>query len=60
MNRHQYYVYIVTNLERTVFYTGVTNDIVQRIIEHYQNSGKEETFAGRYYCYNLIFYEEFR
>lgn len=57
---HQYYVYIVTNPERTVLYTGVTNDIVQRVIEHYSNRGIKETFAGKYYCYNLIFYEEFR
>ncbi|ANE51525.1 GIY-YIG nuclease family protein [Flavisolibacter tropicus] len=57
---HQYYVYIVTNPERTVFYTGVTNDLEQRIIEHYLNKGRRKTFAGKYYCYNLIFYEAFQ
>lgn len=54
-----YYVYIVTNPERTVLYTGVTKDLVQRLIEHYVNRGNHRTFAGRYYCYNLIFYEDF-
>ena len=55
----RYYVYIVTNPERTVLYTGITNNLQYRIIEHYQNRGQEETFAGRYYCYNLIYYEGF-
>jgi putative endonuclease len=58
--KHQYYIYIVTNPERTVFYTGVTNDLVLRIVEHWMNRGKSETFAGKYYCYNLLYYEEFR
>ncbi|MBS1654637.1 MAG: GIY-YIG nuclease family protein [Bacteroidetes bacterium] len=57
---HQYYIYIVTNPERTVYYTGVTNDLVQRIIEHWINRGKPQTFAGKYYCCNLLYYEEFR
>ena len=54
-----YYIYIVTNPQRTVLYTGVTNDLVQRLTEHYLNRGKSKTFAGKYYCYNLIYYEEF-
>ena len=58
-NKHQYYIYIVTNPERTVLYTGVTNNISQRLIEHWMNRGKPETFAGKYYCYNLIYFEEF-
>ncbi len=58
--KHSYYVYIVTNPERTVLYTGVTNDLIQRLLEHYLTRGKDKTFAGKYYCYNLIFYEEFQ
>ena len=57
---HKYFVYIVTNLERNVLYTGVTNDLEQRVLEHYLNRGRRETFTGKYYCYNLIFYEEYR
>lgn len=59
-NNHKYYVYIITNPERTVLYTGVTNDLVCRLIEHYNSRGTNKTFAGKYYCYNLIFYEEFK
>lgn len=55
-----FYVYIVTNPERTVLYTGMTSNLAQRIIEHYLNRGQEETFAGKYYCYNLIFYETYQ
>jgi putative endonuclease len=58
-NRNFYYVYIITNPERTVLYTGVTNNLAQRLYEHWLNRGKWESFAGRYFCYNLIHYEEF-
>ena len=59
-NRHEYYIYIVTNPQRTVLYIGVTNDLAIRLMEHYSNRGQFKTFAGRYYCYNLIYYETFQ
>lgn len=58
--QHHYYIYIVTNPERTVLYTGVTNDLAQRLVEHWVNRGIAKTFAGKYYCYNLIYYEDFQ
>ncbi len=54
-----FYVYIVTNPNRTTLYTGITNDLQRRLIEHYQNKGNPETFAGKYHCYQLIYYEGF-
>ncbi len=54
-----YFTYIVTNPAKTVLYTGITNDLEQRITEHYLNRGIRKTFAGRYYCYLLLFYERF-
>jgi putative endonuclease len=51
------YVYITTNPRRTVFYTGVTNDLQRRVNEHQSNKGNSSTFAGKYYCYELIYYE---
>jgi putative endonuclease len=54
-----YFTYITTNPARTVLYVGMTNDVEQRIIEHFLNRGDKKTFAGRYYCYNLIYYERF-
>ncbi len=56
----KYSVYIVTNPERRVMYTGITNDLVQRLVEHYNNRGSDQTFAGKHFCYNLIFYEDFK
>ena len=38
----------------------MTNNLQQRIIEHYLNRGKPNTHAGKYYCYNLIFFEVFQ
>lgn len=29
-------------------------------MEHYFNKALPKTFAGKYYCSNLIYYEEFR
>ncbi|MBO6523895.1 MAG: GIY-YIG nuclease family protein [Balneolaceae bacterium] len=55
----EYYVYIVTNPSRTTLYTGMTNHLERRLIEHYQNKGNKKTFAGRYFCYQLIYYEVF-
>ncbi len=54
-----YYVYITTNISRTTLYLGITNDLSRRLIEHFENRGKPKTFAGRYFCYNLIYYEEY-
>ncbi len=60
IRQHHYYVYIVTNPERTVLYTGVSNNLERRLIEHWMNRGDSKTFTGKYYCYNLIFYEEYQ
>jgi putative endonuclease len=57
---HIYYTYIVTNPSKTTLYTGVTNNLTARVIEHWLNRGKPETFAGRYFCYNVIYYETFQ
>mgnify|MGYP001801845618 CR=1 FL=1 len=54
-----FYVYITTNPGKTTLYIGVTNNLIERLIQHYSNRGNSETFAGKYYCYNLIYYEEY-
>ena len=59
MKVHDYFVYIITNTKKNVLYTGVTNDLNQRLTEHYLNRGKSNTFAGRYYCYYLLYYEHY-
>ena len=52
-----YSIYITTNQNRTSLYVGVTNNLEQRIIEHYLNKGNPSNFAGKYYCYLLVYYE---
>jgi putative endonuclease len=55
MNEKQYYVYIMTTLTNTTLYTGVTNDLRRRILEHM--SGKGSLFTKRYKIYKLVYYE---
>jgi putative endonuclease len=59
MSAGNYYVYITTNPSKAVLYTGVTNDLERRILQHYENKGDKKTFAGRYFCYKLIYFEYF-
>lgn len=59
MWNYNYYVYIIINLTKTVLYVGVTNDLTRRIFEHFENRGNPKTFAGKYSCYSLVYYEHF-
>ena len=52
-----YYVYIITNVLRTVLYIGMTNDLEQRIIEHYKQRGRKTSFTGKYNVYYLLYFE---
>lgn len=58
---YNYYVYIVTNKNKTVLYTGVTNDLTRRLWEHEQDSipFHSKTFAGKYNAYLLLYFEHF-
>lgn len=57
VNEKLYYVYILTNKIKTVVYTGVTNNLEQRIIEHYIDRIEKKTFTGKYNCHFLVYYE---
>jgi putative endonuclease len=59
MWNYNFYVYIVTNPDSSVLYVGVTNDLRRRLYEHAENKGNKNSFAGKYYCYNLVYYEHF-
>jgi len=54
---HQYYIYIVTNINDTVLYTGVTNDLNRRIFEHKHKL--VEGFTKKYHITKLVYYEVF-
>ena len=51
------YTYIISNINRTVLYTGVTSDLERRILEHKAKVGSR--FASKYNCSDLLYYEEF-
>ena len=52
----QYYVYILSNSNKNVIYTGVTNDLVRRVYEHKQHLDKT-SFTSRYNVENLVYFE---
>ena len=52
-----FYVYILTNELKTVLYTGMTNNLEQTIIEHYEQRGKRSSFTGKYNVYYLLYFE---
>ena len=54
---YNFYVYILTNQYRTTFYTGVTNDLCRRIIEH--KIKINEGFTNVYNVNRLVNYEHF-
>jgi putative endonuclease len=54
MIRH-YFVYIATNYSHRVFYTGVTNNLLRRIMEHKYGFGS--TFTSKYKVTKLVYYE---
>ena len=56
MKEHQYYVYIMTNKNNTVLYTGVCNDLKRRIWEH-KHKVNPRSFTARYNLNKLIYYE---
>jgi putative endonuclease len=54
---HQYYVYIMTNKNNRVLYTGISNDLKRRVYEH-----KEKFvygFTEKYNVSKLVYYEIF-
>lgn len=57
MFKKNYYVYIITNFNKTVLYTGVTNDLKRRLFEH--KNGIYNGFSKRYKCKYLVYYEKF-
>ncbi|CAC9972865.1 GIY-YIG nuclease family protein [Flavobacterium panici] len=57
---HTYYLYIITNKSKTVFYTGITNNLRIRLSQHTDNSTKgNKTFASKYNVTFLLYYEKF-
>lgn len=54
-----YFVYIITNLSRTVLYTSVTNNLRYRLYQHEFQNSEMNSFTRRYKVKYLLFYEIF-
>jgi putative endonuclease len=54
---YNFYVYILTNKYHTTFYTGVTNDLFRRIIEH--KIKVNEGFTNDYNVNRLVYFEHY-
>lgn len=55
---YTFYVYILTNKNRTVLCTGVTNNLKLRLQQH-ENKLNSNSFTARYNAHFLIYYEKF-
>jgi putative endonuclease len=55
MGNKQYCVDILTNSRRTVLYTGVTNNLERRLLEHKTKLGS--AFTKKYNIDQLVYYE---
>ena len=55
MKQHNYYVYLLTSSDNSVFYVGVTNDLIRRVIEHKMH--KYEGFTDKYGVTKLVYFE---
>ena len=51
----QYCVYIMTNTNNKVLYTGVTNNLARRVYEH--KNGLGGPFTKKYNVHKLVYYE---
>ena len=58
--QHKYFVYITTNKYRTTLYIGFTNNIQNRLSQHYFDSQNvKKSLAGKYGCVHLVYHETF-
>jgi putative endonuclease len=57
MNDRHYYVYILSNKYHTVYYIGVTNNIVKRVFEHKHKLA--DSFTKKYNISELLYFEDY-
>ena len=55
MSEKIYCVYIMSNIHNTTLYSGVTNNLYRRVLEH--KSGEGSIFSRRYNLTKLVYFE---
>jgi putative endonuclease len=53
-----YFVYLLNSSSRRVLYTGVTNALVTRVLEH-REAKDPRSFTAQYRAFRLVYYEEY-
>jgi putative endonuclease len=56
MPERTYFTYVMASRSRTL-YTGMTSNLVQRVLEHKQK--RHEGFSAKYSCNRLVWFERF-
>ena len=51
----QYCVYLLSNKNKTVIYTGMTSNLIKRLYQH--KTKRYKGFTSRYNCDRLVYYE---
>ena len=54
----RFYVYVMSNHQRTSFYIGFSNDIIRRVVEHKNGFGC--AFTKKYKLVDLVYFEFFQ
>ena len=49
-------IYLITNKNNTVIYTGVTSDLTKRVWQH-KSKFYKNSFTARYNCDKLVYFE---
>lgn len=58
---HNYYVYLLTNYNKSVLYVGVTNNLKTRLHQHKNPKMEDKVhFTSNYKCFYLVYYEHFQ
>ena len=55
---YTFYIYILTNKNRSVLYTGVTNNLHKRLKQQ-EDKKNPNSFTAKYNAHYLIYYEKF-
>jgi len=53
--KKQYYVYLLTNKNCNVLYTGITNNLIRRVYQH--KNKLADGFTQKYNVNKLVYYE---
>jgi putative endonuclease len=53
--KYHFFVYIMSNHERSAYYIGFCNNLVRRVIEHKYGFGS--SFTKKYHLTDLLYYE---